>query len=58
MIRARRGGGGDGQGGGPPDKVGRAAAGLAGQCDVPCAVGDFVEEQGECRRAVRLCSRT
>jgi hypothetical protein len=30
--------------------VGGVAAGLAGQLDVPCAVGEFVEEHGECSR--------
>lgn len=38
-----------------PGHGGRCAAGLAGQFDVPCAVGEFVEEHGECSRYEAGC---
>lgn len=48
MIRA--GGERDGQEGVTPNRGGGAATGLAGQFDVPCTVGVFVEEHGGCSR--------
>lgn len=47
MIRARRVGRARRHG---PRHGGSVTAGLAGQFDVPCAVGEFVEEHGECGR--------